>query len=232
MSSLQTEANGRYERKFIVHDAWMPEVTLLLRNHFARFSEIYPDRRINNVYFDNHNLESYHDSVDGLRSRYKARVRWYGKIGAQAGNPVYELKVKKGLLGWKYKYPVEDFALTRTGIRNMVRNFDRDCRYSPVHTGILKRSTPILVNSYTRKYLGSADNRYRLTLDTDHRVYDIHSMRCSNLSHLPDRRHGKIILEIKYTPDDDSHIDAITNAFPFRLSRSSKYVDSLNHLYL
>jgi len=232
MSRPLTEENGRFERKFVIQNAWMPEVTLLLRNHFARFREIYPDRRINNVYFDSHNLESYHDSVDGLRSRYKARVRWYGKMLDEARNPVYELKVKKGLIGWKYKYPVEDFGVTRRGISSMVRGFGRDCRCSPVHTDILKRSTPVLVNSYSRKYLGSADNRYRLTLDTDLKVYDIYSMRCGNLQHLTDMGPGKIILEIKYSPDDDNRIDAITNAFPFRLSKSSKYVDSVNDLYL
>jgi hypothetical protein len=38
-------------------------------------------------------------------------------------------------------------------------------------------------------------------------------------------------MEIKYVPGDDSALERITYAFPFRLSKSPKYVDGVSFLY-
>ena len=49
------------------------------------------------------------------------------------------------------------------------------------------------------------------------------------LNKISDNR--SIILEIKYNLDDDKIIDKITNSFPFRLTKNSKYITGVSRLY-
>ena len=39
------------------------------------------------------------------------------------------------------------------------------------------------------------------------------------------------IIEIKYKSKDDKNIDSVTNYFPFRISKSSKYVKGISAIY-
>lgn len=228
----EIESNGRYETKFVLGNVYLTEVLLFLRDHHAHFRNLHPDRRVNNVYFDGYGLGNYQDSVQGLSSRMKSRIRWYGKNLRLAEVPVYELKMKKGLLGWKYKYPLVHFDVNAAAIKCAIQQADKTSRIPPVHLDILKRSAPVLVNSYSRKYLMSEDGNYRLTLDTDHRIYDINSMQCCQPGCITSAEPQKVIMEIKYSPERADALEAITNAFPYRLSKSSKYVDGVHRLYL
>ncbi len=43
---------------------------------------------------------------------------------------------------------------------------------------------------------------------------------------------NNIILELKYNQDMDNGANYIVNCFPFRLTKSSKYVSGIESLYL
>ena len=45
-----------------------------------RFKEIYKERNVNSIYFDDFKLTKLLDTVDGEKYRSKIRLRWYGKI--------------------------------------------------------------------------------------------------------------------------------------------------------
>ena len=68
----------RYERKYKVSDLHHHVILQTIRMHPAGLRKIYPDRQINNIYFDSTGLQCYHDNVDGIGERKKFRVRWYG----------------------------------------------------------------------------------------------------------------------------------------------------------
>ena len=101
----------RYERKFFISELTKHQVVSLIKLHPAMFSEIFHQRVVNNIYFDSFNLTNYIDSIEGSTYRMKVRIRWYGKLFGRIGKPVFELKIKHGLLGKKESYPLSPFEL-------------------------------------------------------------------------------------------------------------------------
>jgi hypothetical protein len=97
--------------------------------------------------------------------------------------------------------------------------------------GILARFgqlRPTLINRYARQYLISADRRFRMTIDTDLEYHRVAAPRLRLTTATRDA--GRAILEIKYGRAADDAVAAVTNHFPFRLTKSSKYVMGLNQL--
>jgi hypothetical protein len=87
----------------------------------------------------------------------------------------------------------------------------------------------MLLNRYKRKYFHSFDKAFRLTLDEEMKFYRILGRK----SNLLFRRFDDIstVLELKYKPEDDETARTITNAFSFRMTKSSKYLDGMVKLY-
>jgi SPX domain protein involved in polyphosphate accumulation len=227
---MQTvEENFRYERKFFISDLTVFETEALVKLHPAVFSEIYYRRYVNNIYFDTAGAENYFDNVDGSEIRQKFRIRWYGDLFGHIEKPVLEIKRKKGLLGSKESYELRPFDIGSdpdfTAIAAALGASDIPER---IKMG-LKAMTPMLLNRYGRKYFLSADGSFRITLDTDLSFYPLASRNNSFLHKWWDDLN--VILELKYARDKDHEADAVTSAFPFRLTRSSKYVSGLERLY-
>lgn len=159
--------------------------------------------------------------------RTKYRIRWYGKTFDIISNPVLELKIKKGLLGTKKKFelqPISTLKVNHSVINNSIEFSD-----IPKHVMLkLKLLIPIISNSYKRKYFLSADKKFRLTLDTDQKFKKFNnsfiSKDCFNLD--------SIVVEIKYDSDCDYLVNNITNHFPFRLTKNSKFVNGVKRLYM
>ena len=101
----------RYERKYKVSDLHHHVILQNIRMHPAGLRQIYPDRQINNIYFDSIGLQCYHDNVDGIAERKKFRVRWYGDDVRVIENPNLEIKYRVNEVGSKKIFPVADFQL-------------------------------------------------------------------------------------------------------------------------
>ena len=82
-----------------------------------------------------------------------------------------------------------------------------------------------MVFSYFRSYYISANKNYRITIDQQLTYYYIGPG--INFI-LPKNSQKGIIIEIKYSMKDDDEVQMITNQFPFRLTRNSKYVQGLS----
>ena len=74
---------------------------------------------------------------------------------------------------------------------------------------------------YMRQYFASADLKFRITIDTDIR-YSAFSGFGRRMTR-PVRDLGLTILELKYD-QATSGVDEVIREFPFRFSKSSKYV--------
>lgn len=114
----------RYERKYLVPTHCLDSIDNLLKLHPAFFSKIYQPRIINNVYFDNHQLDSYFDNLNGYGYRIKNRVRWYSQEFCNSEDytnlsktnndkkltvPHLEIKKRSGDLITKYLYSAKIF---------------------------------------------------------------------------------------------------------------------------
>ena len=143
----------RYETKFSVIDLNRNEIENIIKTHPAMFHEIYSKRNVNNIYFDNSDLTSFIDNIEGERDRKKVRIRWYGDLFGPCKNPILEIKYKTGLLGWKERHNLKDFNLDIEKYFNYKDIFDYliESKKFDLYKLDLQFLTPTLLNRYERK---------------------------------------------------------------------------------
>ncbi len=219
----------RYERKFFISEMDKHAVERVLRFHPALFSEIYYERCVNNIYFDSMNMRSYHENEAGARERFKARIRWYGDLRGRVEKPKLEFKIKTNMLGTKLSYKLKPFSIDETlSLKNLKEDIFPESDLPGWAEEGLKSLKPVLVNRYKRKYFLSADKMFRVTLDTEMDFYRI--MQWKNSFREKYGIGNGVVLELKYSGEDDNAAERITNDFPFRLTKNSKYVTGIDFL--
>ncbi|MFH1317462.1 MAG: VTC domain-containing protein [Candidatus Omnitrophota bacterium] len=218
----------RCERKFSIDSPLKEDVELMLQLHPAMFSKIYHQRRVNNIYLDSLDLHNYFDNINGLDKRLKIRIRWYGDLFGLIKKPVLELKLKHNLHVGKLLYPLKPFALNKEFSLDLIQKVLKQSDLSENLLLHLTRADLSLLNSYQRKYFLSADRNYRATVDWEMQAYRLFLRENQFLHQITD--HETIILELKYNKLQDQLADRITNHFPVRIAKSSKYIDGLMKL--
>ncbi len=220
-------SNYRYERKFFITELSKHKVEAVVKLHPYIFNEIFYERQINNIYFDTHNFKNLHDNVDGVFDRTKVRVRWYGDLFGYIAKPILEIKIKKGLLGKKISVPIEPFDFNEnsdlSGISKSIDNINNEISDDLGHV------IPTLLNRYTRKYYQSNDKKYRITIDSDQSFYYLNNKNNLYLNHYSDTE--SVILELKYDEAEEFNANNITTKFPFRVTKSSKYVNGIEKIF-
>lgn len=221
-------SNYRYERKFLIAELSEAEVIDIVKRHPKIFSEIYYQRFVNNIYYDSCDLTNYHDNVSGAADRVKYRIRWYGDLFGDVLKPTFEIKIKRGLVGKKESYPVVPFALSKNAKISSILKFETGTTDPLIlNTGHIE---PILLNRYSRTYYQSFDKRFRITVDHDQSFYQVNKGNNKFMNYSCDK--DTTILELKYEVADDFEVGEVTSIFPFRLSKSSKYVNGIERVIL
>ena len=219
----------RYERKFFVTNSTTDEVTKSILFNPALFQEIYHERDINNIYFDTPDYNNYKDNVDGRDNRIKVRLRWYGALKGTMEKTTLEIKIKQGLVGKKISIPSGEFELnTIEDTYSILKILASKIEVPGIDLAGL---IPTVINRYTRRYYISDDQKYRVTIDENQSFFDTHLKSNSIENGINDK--NSHIIEVKYNPENNCYVNSITNHFPFRLSKSSKYVrgiDLLNNI--
>lgn len=223
---------SRFERKFVVQDMHYPDIIQQIRNNSSSFSSLFYPRYINNIYFDTNDLDFFFDNISGKGSRKKARIRWYDDLFGNISKPVLEFKMREGMVGNKLSYPLSPFTLDNNFsgkvIADMLHNSDLPDRVM----NIMLMLKPSLLNRYHRQYFMSFDKKFRITVDDQLTYYGLNNSTNNLLEkHVSD----DIIVELKYDHVYDGKEAAyVTNELPFRLTKSSKYVNGfeLTHPYI
>ncbi len=230
MFSLLNISEWRYERKFFISDANVSLLEHALKLHPAMFSPIYYERQVNNLYFDTPSLDFYNDNVVGAGKRLKVRIRWYGDSFGKIKEPVLEIKCKDGLLGGKQRHVLESFELNSTltskDLKQLFLNLPDVI--GPIKKSLLSLECS-LFSSYMRKYFLSADKLFRATIDSQLAFYRVSHWGNLFLNKYVDL--SNIILEVKYAATDDKNAQMVTSSLPYNVTKSSKYVQGLNHLF-
>jgi len=222
-------ANQRYERKFVVADLTPHEIEAMVRLHPAVFFETYPQRFVNNLYFDSSDLKSYFDNVDGIKDRIKVRIRWYGDLLGLIENPILELKSKNDLVGGKSSFPLMQFTMNENFRLETIAEVFRRAEIPETLQLHLLALEPILLNRYRRKYFQSAGRDFRITLDTEMAFYAINAQNNTFSQKYVDG--VNTVVELKYACEKNREAAEISNFFPFRLSKNSKYANGIERLY-
>jgi hypothetical protein len=228
----ESEASGgdeqRYERKFAPDFSSARQLDTQVRTHPSLFRTLYPDRWVNNVYLDTLDLACYRDNVDGNALRAKYRIRWYGDLLQAAARPVLEIKRKVGLVGSKLRFPLVSPFDTRAGLGEAaLRSLLGGSEVPDFASEHLARMRVVLVNRYLRSYLLSADGHYRVTIDRELSFQSLPITAGCRGRRVQDPH---LILELKYDRALEAGVSAVTSAFPFRVTRISKYVRGVEQL--
>lgn len=219
------ENKGRYERKFVVTGLKYQQILSIIKHHPAFFREIFRQRQINNIYLDTPDLKSFFDNVYGNTHRTKIRIRWYGETFGPVNKPVLEMKIKSGLAGRKRSYALNPFMLDTS--------FDRDSLHAALAhprlpawvTEKLSAYVPALLNTYKRQYFLSANRKMRLTVDEHMTYYAIGAWNNTFVKKYVERE--AVIVEMKYDLESAYLASDITQHFPMRMTKSSKYVNGV-----
>lgn len=216
----------RYERKFVPEGFTQESLMGLVRHHPALFREMFPERTVNNLYFDTQNLRHYTDHVNGAANRVKIRVRWYGDFHGENEHPTLEFKIRHGAVGRKVSYSLPALDLDGEFDR---KQFEKALRVLPAMVCYqMREHVPWVANRYRRRYFCSADRKVRLTVDwqiesLDARLADVRLRPMPPLN-------PRMVVELKYDPADADEAAVIAGEFPFRLTRFSKYVQAIENL--
>ena len=208
----------RYERKFILPKNYSVDSieSVLIKSRFS-FTKQYEDRYVNSIYFDNKNLDSVKENLDGVVSKKKIRLRWYGSHNL-IQNPRLEVKLKMGYLNTKKIFELKNFKIKFS--ENNLNN---------IHSILLKKYNFLnnykIVTSthYIRKYFISIINNIRATIDTDIFYKKLRQLNNFNLNN----KDSRPILELKYKTADDDYVRTNLKNLTLRFSKNSKYINSL-----
>lgn len=220
----------RYERKFLIVDYSFADVEQIIKFHPSRFTEIFHQRNVNNIYFDTLGMNAYYDNVEGEKNRTKVRIRWYGDTFGIINHPVLEYKIKQGLLGNKNSYSLNSFVLDSNFSKEQILKAVDNSNIPISVKNELLSLKPTLLNSYTRKYFLSADKKNRLTIDHNLTYYKITYYNNTFLNKVIDNK--ATVLELKYENEHELEAKQICNSFPFMLTKNSKYLQGLESVFM
>ena len=217
------EADGRYELKFVAPPDSADWVISQLKAHPARFRRAYPERLLNNVYFDTENLVSYADNLSGISRRVKVRYRWYGP-GNTSDKGVLEVKLRRNQVGWKLQYavPGQDMVHGQQW-RGVVASVKRALPGEGA-VWLEQFSRAVLINRYRRQYFVSPDGEFRITVDDDVRTYNQWLSGRVDLRRTAERMPDAVIVEVKFANAQREKASRILDALSLRRSRHSKYM--------
>lgn len=220
--STSVPKDARLEIKFVSYASNFDTLMKWIHLHPSRFYSPFPDRRVNNIYFDGYQYTAYTENLSGASERTKVRYRWYGEsIKPCAG--VLEVKRKRNYFGWKLHYRVNNAP------------YSSECNWSSIRKNIRVQISeqgrfwldlnpfPVLLNRYLRRYFISGDEQIRVTIDTNQAVWDQRFKSKPNFfykANLPDT----LIVEIKFDRKDREYASQIIQGLPLRVSRHSKYI--------
>ncbi len=215
----------RNEIKMLAERIALPQVRSWLRLHPAGFYELYPSRRVNNVYFDTPGLASFEENLSGVAARVKLRLRWYGSELSDVRCTV-EMKCKQALDGWKVSHKLETPLDLKSQSWAQIAQVLRSELPETMRLRLDFANRPVLINRYTRAYQQSADGTVRVTVDSDQEVFAQRVTGRPNISNTVPLR-DMVIVEAKANHSDIMRLADIVSAFPLRVCKVSKYVQGV-----
>lgn len=211
----------RYEKKFKITGVEKSIILQSLVLHPSGLTSLYPERQVNNIYFDSIGFSSYHDNVNGSLFRKKYRVRWYGGNIVKAENPVFEIKIKENELGYKQTNNIDNFSSDQLDELS-----EKIYEIYPLSRKILK---PVLLNSYNRLYFTTADKKFRITLDYNLRYSPLlNGVFTEKFTY---NENETCILEVKYDAESDDEAEDFFMLLPYQRTKNSKYVSGIQLCY-
>ena len=207
----------RLERKWTLENINITSFFIAIYRSNFLFTEVFKNRNINTIYFDDTNFSSIRENLDGVNHKKKYRLRWYGNSKI-IHKPQFEIKSKVGFVTKKTTFPIdldEDIKFNISGI-------DKITNIILSKFKINRNLFPVLSTHYMRNYFISSNKFIRATFDRNLKSHQIHGIRNLDLK----KDFNNLIFEIKYDKKYDNYVRKNLHDISLRLTKSSKYISS------
>jgi SPX domain protein involved in polyphosphate accumulation len=222
INSSFTKSSYRIEVKEVFSCSDLYKIEKAIRSSRFAFYSTYPNRRINSLYFDNHQYEYLTDSIEGNSLRTKKRIRWYGQSKDKCTGTL-EIKRKQGYLSWKESY--KDSHILNTCSTEWKDFILQKKNQSLPHHELLNLKPKSIV-CYDRSYYCSFDRKIRITVDQNITTFDQFKFYSPNFTNSR-KLFATIIIEIKIDKENSRLLRSVIKELPFSPKRFSKYCESI-----
>ena len=215
----------RSEIKYLLYGVSKKTLFIQYKLSSLLLAKTFPDRWVNNIYFDNINLDSFNQSIEGISKRTKIRLRWYGDFH-NLENPSLEIKYKSGHKNMKKSVLIKDKLIYDKSFSELFSSLIGSKSLNKNFKYLLKELRPVVVNRYFRSYHSSANNKLRVTTDTYLNFRNLITGFIN--SNIWKKQKDVSIVELKFEKSDDYIINFMTEMRSrYRMSQISKYTHGL-----
>ena len=227
-TSKQIELNNkisfRNEKKILFFENEQFIIKFLKVNGFK---EIFKERLVNSIYFDDYNLTNLLETIDGEKYRSKIRLRWYGKIKDINNNPNLKDKIKVNTKNYKIFYPIKlKKAKNKINIKEIHNEIQGQLNKNKFISLKIKNTLPTSFVSYQRSYF--AKSKLRVTIDKDLKFKKFIGDRYLSENENFEKKKF-LILEFKFNDESYDLIKFLSSQIPNRFTKFSKYEFSLTN---
>lgn len=215
-------SNFRNEKKILFFES-----EIFLKNFLKinNFKQKYDQRRINSIYFDDHNLTNLLETIDGEKYRTKIRLRWYGKIEDINLKPTLEEKIKVNAKNYKIFHPlklnkIKDKIKVRHIKFEVLKQLDKESLINYKFRNV----EPSSFVSYKRSYYEKGDLRITLDKELIYRnlIKQKYIQKNENF-----KKERFLILEFKFKDKNYNLVRNLSSQISNRFTKFSKYEYSL-----
>ena len=199
-----------------------------MRVHPLALQKLYPQRWVNNVYFDSKDLSRLNQNYAGVSDRSKLRYRWYGQAMDGTGGH-HQFKLRHGKLGWKRSFPVGERVDLRSTSWSAFLDLIMHCVPEDIHAVARMLDQPVIINRYLRSYYITGDRAVRVTVDTHQKYWNQWATTRPNLQ-FATQPPGTLVVEVKANRGEAEQVSLVLQGFPLLVAKNSKYVVGCEHL--
>lgn len=235
---------NRFERKYVISEEKAAAIHALIRNHAQPDAYLTPDRPngypVYSLYLDSPRLSLYNAAAQGMKNRFKLRIRYYddrpdGPIFPEIKRRLDQVvhKQRVGIKREKITDLLQGVTPTRSDLINARQEFgalEEFCRLCRALEAI-----PTLIVGYHRQaYIDSITGTCRVTFDRNlrARAFDEFEGLTANLQPARHQDPG-VILEMKYVDRLPQWMQRIIRLFGLERQSVPKYgwsVESLGEI--
>lgn len=222
---------SRFEMKYIINEATSKMLQDEIKNFmvYDGFVNIENYYFVRSLYFDNRLNSNFNEKVDGVRSRYKFRIRTYSK---NSDSPIFiEMKGRENLRTYKLRHQIQPENIEL--LYNKKKYFDLKKIYP--NSSLIEKFifdsykknliSKVLVDYNRTPFINKSGLYFRLTFDKN-----IVSLKNSNLFSNVSVKNwkeciaGYTILEVKFDSSIPPWFQRIIQNYQLRLRSISKFV--------
>jgi len=212
----------RYEIKFPYKNFYNNELLTFL-NSTKNIKQNFPKRKITSIYFDDLNLTTAIENVQGVSKRRKYRVRFYND---DMNNLFHEIKIKNNSLGIKRIIKTKNNFMDLNNFFSYQFLNSKFENYLPFFKEVKHHNLkPVCKISYYRNYF-LYKNKIRITHDHSILYYSLLYKHDNSLNYIKDENE---VLEVKFEIENLPIASEILNKINFQNQRYSKYLSCLSN---